>query len=180
MREIESKCFWVEECNIQRSSRQCTWSFVFYIIHYDNSNNLQYTESLLYADDLKTWAQVFSSDCAIQLNSEITSLWMIFNLDKIKLMCFGQGKLSLSMKDVPICKVNEIKDLGFLIDNRLCWDSHIKHQLHKCSQILALLKRGVPFGLSCRKKLQLYQSLILSILLFCSEVWCPSVTCLKK
>ena len=153
----------------------------------DISDNLQYTESLLYADDLKTWAQIFSSACAIQLNSDINSLtlWaddngMIFNLEKIKFMCFGPGNLSLSMKDVPICEVNEIKDLGLLIDNRLCWDSHIKYQLHKCSQILALIKRSVPFGLSCWRKLQLYQSLILSILLYCSEVWCPSVTSLKK
>ena len=105
---------------------------------------------------------------------------MIFHLDKINFMCFGQGNLSLSMMDVPICEVNEIKDFGLLIGNRLCWDSHIKYQLHKCSQILALIKRRIPSGLSCWRKLQLYQSLILSILLYCSEVWCPSVTCLKK
>ena len=82
---------------------------------------MQYTESLLYADDLKTWAQIFSSVCAVQLNSENNSFtpWtgdnrMIFNLDKIKFMCFGQGKLSLSKKDVPICEVNENKGLGLL------------------------------------------------------------------
>ena len=95
-------------------------------------------------------------------------------------MCFGQGKLSLSMKDVPICEVNEIKDLGLLIANRSCLDSHIKYQLHKCSQVLALMKMSVSSGLSCWRKMQLYQSPILSILLYCREVWCPSVTCLKK
>ena len=153
----------------------------------DISENLQYTESLLYAVDLKTYAQIFSSACAVQLNSDFNppnlrdeDSGMIFNLDKIKFMCFGQGNLSLYVEDVPICEVNEIEDLGLLFDRRLCWESHIKYQLHNCSQILALIKRSVPFGLSCWRKLQLYQSLILSIRLYCSEVWCPSVTCLKE
>ena len=73
---------------------------LFTVFINDISDNLQYTESLFYADDLKFWAQIFSSVCAIQLNSDIISLtlWaddngMIFNLDKIKFMCFGQGKL---------------------------------------------------------------------------------------
>ena len=35
---------------------------------------LQYTESLLYADDLKTRVQIFSSACAIQLDSDINYL----------------------------------------------------------------------------------------------------------
>ena len=76
------------------------------------------------------------------LFSDFTSLsvWaqgngMIFNLDKIKLMCFGEENLLLPMKGVPISEVNEIKDLGLFIDNRLCWDSQIKHQLRKRSQI---------------------------------------------
>ena len=104
----------------------------------DISDNLHYTESLLYADDLKTWDQIFPSACGIQLNSDNNSLtvWaddngMIFNLDKIKFMCFGQGNLSLSIKYLPICGVNEINNLRLLIDNKSCWDPHIKYQLHK-------------------------------------------------
>ena len=100
---------------------------LFTLINPDISDNLQYTKILPFADYLKNWAQNFSSACAILLNSVNNSLTilvddngMIFNLDKIKYMCFGQGKLSLSMKDVPICEVDEIKDLGLLIDNRFC------------------------------------------------------------
>ena len=175
--------------NVTSGVPQCSvlGPLLFTLFINDISDILQYTKSLLYADDLKSWPQIFSSACAIQLHSDINSLtlWaddngIIFNLDKSNFMCFDQGILSLSMKDVPICEVNEIKDLGLLIDNRLCWDSHIKYQLHKCSQTLAHIKRSVPSDLSCWRKLQLYQSLIVSILLYCSEVWCHSVTCLKK
>ena len=80
---------------------------LFTLFNNDISDNVQYTESLLYTDDLKTWAQICSSVCAIQINSDINSfaLWaddnrMIFNLDKIKFICFGLGKLLLSLKVV--------------------------------------------------------------------------------
>ena len=45
---------------------------------------------------------------------------------------------------------------------------------------MALIKRSVPASFSCWRKLQLYQFPILSFLLYCSEVWGLSVTCLKK
>ena len=38
--------------------------FTFFIN--DISDNLQNTESLLNADDLETWAQIFSSACAVE------------------------------------------------------------------------------------------------------------------
>ena len=143
---------------------------LFTLFNNDISDNLQYTESLLYADDLKTWAQRFPSACAIQLNSDINSLtlWvddngMIFNLDKIKFLCFGQGNLSLSIKDVSICEVSEFEDISFLLTIDFV-GSHSSN----ISYIKAI--KFWPSGFSCWRKLQLYQSLILSILLYCSEV----------
>ena len=46
----------------------------FTLFNNDISDNLQYTKSLLYADDLKTRAQIFSSAFSIQLNSDINCL----------------------------------------------------------------------------------------------------------
>ena len=66
----------------------------------DISDNLQYTKALLYADDLKTWVQIFSSACAIQLNSDINSLtlWaddngMILKLAKNQKYVFWPGTI---------------------------------------------------------------------------------------
>ena len=47
---------------------------LFTLLINDISDSLQYTKSLLYADDLKTCGQIFSSACAIHLNSDIISL----------------------------------------------------------------------------------------------------------
>ena len=99
--------------------------FTFFIKYI--SDNLQYTDALLNADDFKIWAKIFSNACDNQLNSDDISPTlsaddngMISNLDKIKFISFGPGKLSLSMKNVPICEVNEIKDLVLFFDYKLC------------------------------------------------------------
>ena len=53
-------------------------------------------------------------------------------------------------------------------------------KLAKCKKIFYFIKRNVPFTISARRKLLLYQSLVLSILLYGCSVWQPSVTFMRK
>ena len=59
--------------------RSVVGPLLFTIFINDISDNLQYTESLLYAyaDDLKTWPQIFSSVRANHLNNDNKSLLLL-------------------------------------------------------------------------------------------------------
>ncbi len=53
------------------------------------------------------------------------------NLSKTKIMHFGNWKSNILIKvlldDVAIEKVNEIRFLGVTIDDKISWNSHVKH-----------------------------------------------------
>ena len=71
-------------------------------------------------------------------------------------------------------------DLGLTIDNNLNWGLHIDRQIAKCTRVLNFLRRNLPFGISIQRKKQLYQSCIISILLYASPCWCASIEGLRK
>ena len=75
---------------------------------------------------------------------------------------------------------NQIEDLGFIVSCTLSWKAHLDSKLLKCNRIFKLLKRNIPFSVSSHKKLLLYRSLILSILLYGAPVWSPSLTMLHQ
>ena len=70
--------------------------------------------------------------------------------------------------------------MGFLITHNLSWNSHIDHKLATARKIFGFLRRNVPFNCSFVRKKLLYQSLILSVLLYGSPVWSPSSTYIAR
>ena len=71
-------------------------------------------------------------------------------------------------------------DLGLTRDNNLDWGLHIDRQIAKCTRVLNFFRRNLPFGISIQRKKQLYQSCIISVLLYASPCWCPFIEGLRK
>ena len=69
---------------------------------------------------------------------------LIINLSKTQLMVFTNtpriGTVSITVNNQTIEEVVETKFLGVILDNKLCWDAHIKHISQKMSKSVSILK----------------------------------------
>ena len=138
-----------------------------------------------FADDLKAYF-----DCICQLiQSDLDALmdWSILNgLSFHPLKCKGlpfsneMPDMTLKLGSNDLLFVKSIEDLGFTVTSNLDWKYHIDSKLAKCTKVLNFLRRNIPFSTSSSRKKLLYHSLVVSILLYGSPVWAPSITYLKK
>ena len=138
-----------------------------------------------FADDLKV-----HFDCILQLmQSDLDALlhWSVlnglsFHPSKCKCIPFSDVMpdlmLNLRPNELPFEK--SIEDLGFTVTSNLDWTNHIETKLAKCTRVFNFMRRNIPFSTASPRKKLLYHSLVVSVLLYGSPVWSPSVTYLKK
>ena len=138
-----------------------------------------------FADDLKV-----HFDCILQLiQSDLDALlhWSVlnglsFHPSKCKCIPFSDVMpdlmLNLGSNELPFEK--SIEDLGFTVTSNLDWTNHIETKLAKCTRVFNFMRRNIPFSTASPRKKLLYHSLVVSVLLYGSPVWSPSVTYLKK
>ena len=105
----------------------------------------------LFADDAKIYSAIHSEDDTVSLQNDINSLvewstlWQLpFNIEKCKCMHVGRKSTahSYQMNDHILENVNEEKDLGVIIDNRLKFHTHTSAAIKKANSILGLIKRS--------------------------------------
>ena len=69
---------------------------------------------------------------------------LIINLSKTQLMVFTNTPrtrtVSITVNNQTIEEVAETKFLGVILDNKLCWNAHIKHISQKMSKSVSILK----------------------------------------
>ena len=102
---------------------------------------------------------------------------LIINLNKTHLMVFTNShraepdkSITISANDQTISEITETKFLGVILDNKLCWDAHIKHISNKMSKSVAILKiLKHTFPTSALKTI--YHSLIYPYLNYCNLIW---------
>jgi len=95
------------------------------------------------------------------------------NLNKTKFMIFSNKRkeeVSLSINNVNIEKVSEIRFLGVTLDEKLTWKSHILHIKIKMAKSLCILNK-VKYSLPYNTMKMLYCSIILPYLNYCVEIW---------
>ena len=137
----------------------------------------------LYADDLKTLTCCGSQ--LIQHNLNALQQWLVLNClifhpSKCKFLHFNFNRSQvLNFGDTALDYIDYNEDLGFTMPSNLSWLLHIDTKLAKCKMIFYFIKRNVPFTIPARRKLLLYQSLVLFILLN-GSVWQLSVTYMHK
>ena len=138
----------------------------------------------LFADDLKMFSSASEADIQEDIN-KLTDWCTLngihFNAKKCKLLSFGfELAADLLLEDENIQHSDLITDLGFLVAPNLNWKQHIDLKFAKSSKLFFFLKRNVPFETVKSKKKLLYKSLVLSVLLYGSPVWVPSIAYFRK
>lgn len=146
--------------------------------------NVITSKVLLYADDMKICREISSvSDCILlQQDLDRISEWCVLNkislnISKCKFITFSRKKTVLNynykIDESYLARVQEILDLGVLLDNKLNFKLHINSVISKSNRMLGFIKRSVkdfddPFALA-----SLYFSLVRSILEYANVVWSP-------
>ena len=157
---------------------------LFLLFINDLPNAAPNSTTALFADDSKCFRKIESlSDCALLQNDlDGLCMWsqrwkMSFNAAKCKVMTITRSRTpytyNYSMNGANLEHVGCFKDLGVIFDRKLCFNQHIDAFISKCNQINGLIKRSVGFNAPVKVKLQLYKTLSMSIMNYCSEVWSP-------
>lgn len=151
----------------------------------DIANIFRYSRCLLYADDLKIFCRVNSlSDAAnVQTDLDALSSWceknrLSLNVDKCRSMTYhrktGPIYFDYVINNTRLLRVNEIRDLGLLFDEKITFVKHVDILCAKACSLLGFLMRVCrdfddPLALKV-----LYYAHIRSILEFASVVWYPN------
>ena len=169
---------------------------LFLIYIYDMKSISEQTTAIVYADDTTLIFTGNTVDKAIQnANGILVDYIDYFNMNKLSLnesktkyMIFTKRKYSscptiLTINDTVIERVNNIKFLGVVLNDRLNWQDHKLYIRAKISKNIGILNK-------CRKILKLndliplYNSFILPYLNYCLPLWgnehCPENDIIKK
>jgi Reverse transcriptase (RNA-dependent DNA polymerase) len=144
----------------------------------------EHVNVLAYADDLKLFMTVKCiEDCErFQHDLDLLHSWCLvnkfdLNADKCKSVSFGRGSkpvvFQYSIGGTDLERVNRIKDLGVIIDDRMTFVSHIEAVVAKSARMLGFVKRiSKEFSDPYTYK-TLYVSLVRPNLEYASCVWSP-------
>ena len=151
-----------------------------FAVYINDLPSLRENSTYLFTDDTKfIGSQMNLYSIQIDVNKAIKwsteNRWEI-NMAKFEAICFDVKKLYQCIvhsyaDNTEIPWKSSVNDLGIVFTNNLKWDSHISQRLMKAQQKLYFLKRKVPFSTNIRRKVSLYKSNILSVLLYASNVW---------
>ena len=147
----------------------------------------------LFADDTGLVCSGRSADqlaCTMQIGINATITWMTTwrlrpTIDKTEAMFIPHSPpsrvLYLPLSTIPVRIVSKHKHLGLVIDNTLCWSSHIEHICKRISSALGIVQPHCRH-MSSNCKYLFYRCYILLISDFCDTAWCSalSVSVLNK
>jgi hypothetical protein len=146
------------------------------------------SELFLFADDAKLFKYINSaadsailSECCQSLYNWAEKLLMKLNTDKCKVLSIHRSKSFVDNKyyfntlpgvSVELHRVNDMKDLGVVIDCNLNFHAHIYEKINKAYQMLGIIKRNFI----CLDKISfilIYKSIVRSHLEYGNAVWNP-------
>ena len=138
----------------------------------------------LFADDLKIFTVAsleLIQDDLDSINSWSLSNGLIFHPAKCKILPFNYSLSDeLILGEVVLPTVDSVQDQGMLVCKSLSWNNHIQDKLAKCNKIFYFLKRHIPFSTHVHRKKMLYQSPLLSVILYGYLAWNASISSLKS
>ncbi|KAI5717970.1 hypothetical protein M8J77_014330 [Diaphorina citri] len=155
---------------------------LFSLFFNDLPNVIKHSSVLMFADDVKLYRPITSSsDChLLQIDIDALYSWMTTNGMTLSLhKCFvveftrgGSIDFIYTLDSVPLTRVDQIKDLGILLDQKLSLVPHITNLSMRCHRILGYIVRNSK-GLSSDAFRLLYVSLVRSLLEYACVVWSP-------
>lgn len=140
----------------------------------------------LYADDMKLFGVIRSSDDVLRLQGDLDGLWdwvsrwsLRLNVSKCGAMSFGRMIVHGSAYYIGegtdrqmLTKLSKERDLGVIIDEDLSFDIHISEMVKRANQMLGIIKRNFK-GLDRNSLLAIYKSMVRSKLEYAHSVWNP-------
>ena len=149
---------------------------------------------LLFINDMPVHSNcfLFADDCKVQgsnptlVQNDINSLvsWSLrnnkrFHPQKTQVLCFASTHQILLSQEL-IKTVATTDDLGIRVSSNLSWNAHVDWKIGKASRALFNIRSCIPFTTNPQTKLRPINSLILPILLYGSQAWCPSITSMRS
>ena len=159
---------------------------LLFIVSVDTINHLPISSNSslgMYADDIMYWREircnedvVFAQSDLNMISDEIEVNDLRLNTKKTKLLVISRKQKppapTLSIKGEVVEQVPSFKYFGITISQNLSWSLHMGNTCCKARRMLGYLYRF--FRLADRACLsQLYRSLVLPVLSYCSSVWDP-------
>jgi hypothetical protein len=135
----------------------------------------------MFADDVKIYVSISDIDSTVLLQdgldavSRWASSWQLkISISKCATLHLGRHNLisDYNIDNVLLPNVRETKDLGVLVDSKLCFSSHFSVIAAKAHQraglIIRCFKSHDPFVL-----FRAFTVYVRPVLEYCSPVWCP-------
>ena len=143
-----------------------------------------FSNFLLFADDAKLFHTIKISNDCLNFQADINNLshycnenFLTLNSDKCFIITYSRKKdpikFNYVINGIEIKRVNHIKDLGVILDDKLTFNLHIDHIVSRSfKQLGFILHICKPFKTAVSYK-ALYYAFVRSILEFSSVVWSP-------
>ena len=158
---------------------------LLFIIYINNIINcIKNSNFLLYADDLKIFCKIRNLDDCRRLQCDLDSLAdycrnssLFLNLDKCVAISFTRNKnvyeYNYTLDTNTLKSVQEIRDLGVLMDSKMIFDLHSEKIINSCNRMLGFILRNGRNFENPKTLLSLYYAFVYSRLNFASVVWNP-------
>lgn len=158
---------------------------IMFLIFFDDSDEKQVaTRYFNFADDKKIAEMIGSIEDTQKLQGSINRFYewcnkndLELNLKKCKIMTFSRKKnpivANYTINGIPIERVEEMRDLGVIMDTKLSFTSHMEYVKRKADNKLAFVKRECYKTFKLDNAKLLYSSLVRSHLEFASTIWSP-------
>jgi hypothetical protein len=155
---------------------------LFNVFINDLCAKINYSKSLLFADDLKIYRDIKSAEDCKSLQADIDSvqLWcgenhMELNVQKTRIISFTRKTNSTCfnyfVSGVSILRSDCIKDMGVMLDSKLHFHSHVDYLHSQGLRALGLI-RYIAYNFSFIDTLVvLYNAFVMSRLEYTSVVW---------
>ena len=159
---------------------------LFNIFIDDVTDTIENGITLLFADDIKLAKIIYDQIDGLRMQRDINNLvkWcknnrLYFNEDKCSV--FSAFRNNTSFVDITytldhhiIKRVDEVRDLGVLIDRYFYFGHHIEQITMKCRQLIGCIKHHSNGNFTLETQRILYLAYVRSRLEFASVIWNPS------
>jgi len=154
---------------------------ILFVIFINDLPETVKTTVKIFADDTKLFHCTKTAQQQQQLQDDLNKLtqwseeWqLLFNENKCKVMHLGRNNQhkEYKMNKTTLEAVNEEKDLGVIIDNKLLFHNHVATAVNKASRLLGLIK-GTFTCLDENTIPHLYKALVRPHLEYGNVIWSP-------
>ena len=160
---------------------------LLFILYMDSIHDVplsQDSKLLLYANDILLYSPIRHPSDFTSIQSDVDSIsqcvcqsGLRLNVAKTRFVLFSRQRhplsTSLTLDGSPIPQVSSVKYLGVILSKDLTWNDHINSVCLDAKRRVGFLYRQFHLaGTPCLY--QLYKSLVLPTLDYCSSVWIPA------